>query len=439
MKKFIPVLVMMLFATIALFAGCSSSTPTPNQNDPVYGNGGLSVIKGDYIYYVNGYESNETTKQTHANKEGQVEVSSIYVAKLQNGVLTDKKQLVSKVGGFEYSDLYIFGDRLYFLSPNTKKDDTGEIRSDIITLCSIKFDGSKLTEIFTPEQYSSGAFSMKEVDGKIYAFVYDGSKLSQIEISNKNKVSVVAEGVTSFATSRDKTCYSENAQKTLNSSLDGFLFYSRSRNEQEGKNEGIGGNILEKYDIVSGQKTIISSNINTTTQVTNVEGGRLFYKKGDCYYSSDSSFSSELRHSYVAVDSFIPLGKGESGEELGVVVKYNSKFYLQKLTDSVIPADALSDKDLTIISQDQDVLIAKDANSNILAIPTKDKSATTIFENTDEQTLGDKFDYDGRYLVMLGSVKEYKSNYSFLIDTYGSVGGQTGATQIGTLIDSDKE
>ena len=95
MKKFIPALVMMLFATIALFAGCASKTPTPNSNDPVIGNGGLSVIKGDYIYYVNGYESNETTKSSHANKEGQVKVSSIYMAKIQNGELSDKRQLVS--------------------------------------------------------------------------------------------------------------------------------------------------------------------------------------------------------------------------------------------------------------------------------------------------------------------------------------------------------
>lgn len=438
MKKFIPVLVMMLFATIALFAGCSSRVDVPSSSDPVSGNGGLSVIKGDYIFYVNGYESNDTTKEGHKNKEGKVEVSSIYAAKLTNGEISDKRQLVSKVGGFEYSDLYVFGDKLYFLTPNTKKDETGEMRTDIITLCSINFDGSKLTEIFTPEQYSSGAFSMKEIDGKVYAFVYDGDKLSQINISDKNKVTTVAEGVTSFATSRDKTTYSENAQKNLDSSLDGFLFYSRSRTESEGSEASVGGNILEKYDVVSGDKTIISSNIASEITVSSVEGGRLFYKKGDYYYSSNLSSTSEIRHTYVSVDGFTPLGKGDNGSDLGIVISYNSKLYLQKLTDSVLPTTPLSEDNLTLLSFDGDKLIVKDENSNILSLSVLDKATTTLFEKEEDQTLGDMFDFDGRYIVMLANVEDYNSNYSYIVDTFLAEGGQTSAVQIGNAVDSDK-
>lgn len=438
MKKFIPVLVMMLFATLALFAGCSSRFDVPSAADVVEGNGGLSVIKGDYIFYVNGYESNDTTKESHKNKEGKVEISSIFAAKLKNGEMSEKRQLVSKVGGFEYSDLYVFGDKLYFLTPNTKKDATGELRTDIITLCSINFDGSKLTEIFTPEQYSSGAFSMKEIDGKVYAFVFDGAKLTQINLSDGNKVTTVAEGVTSFATSRDKTTYSENAQKNLDSSLDGFLFYSRSRTANEGSEQGVGGNVLEKYDIVSGKKTIMSSNVANQVTVTNVEGGRLFYKKGDYYYSTTTSSSGELRHTYVAVDGFTPLGKGDSGRELGIVIKYNSKLYLQNLTDSVLPTSPLSDEELTLLTFDQDKLIVKDADSKISSLSVLDKAKTLLCEPIENQTFGDKFDFDGRYFVLLANVEDYSSNYSYLVDTFSSLGGQTAAVQIGNAVESDK-
>lgn len=435
MKKFIPILVVMLFATLSLFAGCASKTPTPASTDPVFGNGGLSVIKGDYIYYVNGYESNETTKNGHVNKKGDVKVSSIYVAKIQNGVLSDKKELVSKVGGFEYSDLYVFGNTLYFLSPNTKKDETGEVRTDIITLCSIKLDGSKFSEIYTPTQYSSGAFSMKEINGRLYAFVFDGEKLLQIE-PNNNRVTIIAEGVTSFATSLDKTCYSENAQNSVNTSLDGMLFYSRSRDEQD----AFGGNVFELYDINLGKKTILQSNIGTTVKVASVEGGRVFYTKDSCYYSMDSTFSNELRHTWVEVENFVPLGQGDRSEELGIVVKYNSKLYLQKLTDSILSQEnILSEENLTIISKDQDKLIVKDSNSKIISISTKDKSTTTLFEPEQDQTLGDKFDFDGRYIIMFSSVADYNSNYSFIVDTFGAAGGKISATQIGTNVDSDKK
>lgn len=438
MKKFIPVLVMMLFATITLFAGCSSRPETPSATDAVVGNGGLSVIKGDYVFYVNGYESNDTTKESHKNKESKVEVSSINVAKLQNGEISNKRQLVSKVGGFEYSDLYVFGDKLFFLTPNTKKDSTGELRTDIITLCSINFDGSKLTEIFTPEQYSSGSFSMKEINGKIYAFVYDGGKLTQINLSDKNRVTTIAEGVTSFATSRDKTTYSENAQDNLDTSLDNFLFYSRSRTASEGSEEGVGGNILERYDIVSGQKTKIAlDNISNEIKVTNVEGGRLFYKKGDCYYSSTTLSTSEIRHTYVAVDGFTPLGKGNDGIDLGIVIKYNSKLYLQKLNDQA-STNELSDSDLTILAVDGDRLIVKDADSKISSLSVLDKATTLLCEPVENQTFGDKFDFDGRYIVLLANVEDHSSNYSYLVDTVLSLGGQTTAIQIGNAVESDK-
>ena len=94
---------------------------------------------------------------------------------------------------------------------------------------------------------------------------------------------------------------------------------------------------------------------------------------------------------------------------------------------------------MDIIAVDQDLIIVKDSNSKILSISSKDKSTITMFEPTDEQKLGDKFDFDGRYLTLVGSVKDYNSNYSYIVDTFGAAGGQTSATQIGTVVDSDKK
>ena len=63
MKKFITnlVLVICLCATLLCACGKSGLKDNPATDAQIYGNGGYAVVKGDYLYYTNGFVSDYTT------------------------------------------------------------------------------------------------------------------------------------------------------------------------------------------------------------------------------------------------------------------------------------------------------------------------------------------------------------------------------------------
>ena len=57
LKKFGFLVVAMFIMSAAFLTGCGKpDVELPGANDPVIGNGGLTVQKGNYLYYVNGYK-----------------------------------------------------------------------------------------------------------------------------------------------------------------------------------------------------------------------------------------------------------------------------------------------------------------------------------------------------------------------------------------------
>ena len=210
MKKILPAFVVLMLSLCLILSGCGQSKlATPQEWDQVLGNGGSCVTKGDFVYYVNGYESHNSFASTHENKLGEVEDSCIYKAELEDGKLVNKEVLVSKVAGFENASIYIFDDMLYFATTNVKKDAEGKVRSELLTFFKINLDGTELKEIYTTDTYSAGSFSFMGFDG-VTLLVFDGEKIVKINTSNNDK-EIIVEKATSALLPVDNTCdkYSE--------------------------------------------------------------------------------------------------------------------------------------------------------------------------------------------------------------------------------------
>ena len=78
--------VMMLLVITFCFSACGGLgrfDDNPNADDVVYGNGGLTVQKGDYLYFVNGYIDTSSVGET--NNYGDIDQSAIYRVKLTDG------------------------------------------------------------------------------------------------------------------------------------------------------------------------------------------------------------------------------------------------------------------------------------------------------------------------------------------------------------------
>lgn len=272
---------LVFISSILALSGCAVSLKTgPSKNDAVTGNGSLSVRKGDYLYFVNGYVSNSSLENKD-NNYGNVTDGAIYRAKLDNGqlmyditidenenetkTLKNVELVVPKVAGFEYTSLYIFDETLYFSSPTIEKDAEGTIRFDLTDIYAVGINGGRITQIAKALNFSSkDNFNFTQIDGKVYlTYLSDGAlyniKLNGKKVEDKN---LISSSVTSFVLSSD------------NSEGGMFVYYTRGFNEDE---HSTNGNVLAKTDLTTNKETILYRDNKNTYAVKLVKNDKIYY------------------------------------------------------------------------------------------------------------------------------------------------------------------
>ncbi len=219
--KFIVCLVLCVFG-LGLVACGDNRTPEekaftyPKAGDQIYGNGGLAVRKGKYVYFVNGYKA--VSSLTNSNKNDKYTVGALMLMKLgENGeIVTDENGLLKddfyitmsdKLCGYEATDLFIHGEYLYFVSPILENESgkAGNWAKERTVFYRIKLDKtSKVEEVYSSnvklenleyKYYNNGSVIAWE-KGKAY---YDGSNenaLIKINLSTK-KTSTISQKVSS--------------------------------------------------------------------------------------------------------------------------------------------------------------------------------------------------------------------------------------------------
>ena len=282
MKKFSKIIIsfiLVLVAGVGIFTGCAPRlSGGPSTNDAITSNGGLVVQKGEYLYFVNGYVDSSTSDNSYGNADH----SAIYRAKLtnnklsydENGKLLDYDILVPKVSGFNRTNLYIFGDNLYYATPNTEKDNvTGEVDEKLLDFYRIGLNGENNTRIYKSEVSTDNIdFDFYEYDKNVYLTVYDTEKVLVINCANSSKT-VVAEDVTSFV---KPSITSNNPLNTQN--IDYHFYYTRKATEEEK---------------ISGNKVCYFSLTNQTEQmINNTQNDKTYALKelNVSYISGDSSY-----------------------------------------------------------------------------------------------------------------------------------------------------
>ena len=130
----------------------------PSKSDVVEGNGGLAVKKGNYIYFVNGYTS---ITEAGLTSESTFMQGSLMLARLdangnliknENGSIADEHFITisNALCGYEVTDLFVFGDYLYFVSPCNETESGGKVwAKERVVFNRIKLDKtSKVEEVY---------------------------------------------------------------------------------------------------------------------------------------------------------------------------------------------------------------------------------------------------------------------------------------------------
>lgn len=210
LKKLGKLFLFALVFTMAL-TGCSTGFVAPKDNPsadaPVYNNGTLVVQKGDYLYYVNGKGNNTADNTYNTPIKGSIMRSKlsdngtgVALAPSSNDLLNadisaDTVTIVPKIfySSNTKAGLYIYGDRIYYVSPSVEKDKKGNVLTSSSDVFSCKLDGTDIKSIAYVASNSFDYRFWQAEDGTVYfAYVAD-SKVSAVNCSNGKRVTLVEE------------------------------------------------------------------------------------------------------------------------------------------------------------------------------------------------------------------------------------------------------
>ena len=219
----------------------------PSSGDTVYGNGGLAVKKGNYVYFVNGYQSIDDI----TNKKDTYTVGALMLMKLgsngevvtnDDGILKDEYFITmnNKLCGYEATNLFIHGSYLYFVSPCLENESGDEVwAKERVVFNRIKLDKSSEVE----EVYSSGVkygnieYEYYEANGKLYILVLE--KGESYYANNGTDALIRVD-----ATSKSSSKIENNVSSIAFAKNSNEIFFAKHSNEDEHY-------YLKKYDIAS--------------------------------------------------------------------------------------------------------------------------------------------------------------------------------------------
>lgn len=367
LKKMLAICVMALSLLFVTACGGINLSDMPKTQDTVYGNGGLSVTKGDYIYFVNSHTSyNGLTKKD--NENGKVFNSAIYRTKLNQGKIEYEENgnpkncdlVVSKIAGYEYTNLHIFDDYIYYATPNMEYQKDGTLKTSAVDFCRTKLNGSQTDVLYTAKDYDdSSKYEVYKIGSSVYLVVFEKDKIVKVEISNRVKGSVVlASNISSVLMPKVETY--EYAENVGISGTQGYIYYVREFNKDQDNaydTSTLTGNILGRVCIADG-KIEERKDHDIKYDLKDLNNDYLFITYGTDIYAVDKSFPLDANAQFVgdirltySIDSLAVSNFYATKSQNGYIYSLDSKTYFVKNVKTP-KTYLISDSALTINSDD---------------------------------------------------------------------------------------
>ncbi len=198
LKKFIAIAAATVM-TAGVLSACGTDfvTPTGIPDGEVVSNGGFVVGKGDYYYFINGVES-----YTADNTYGTPVKGALMRIKKED---VDKKTNTAEVvipslmvaGDYE-AGLFIYGDRIYYATPNNVPDPlSGELLTNYLDFKSAKLDGTDIKSYLTLDS-NSNDYRYVQVGDTVYLLYVESNDLRSYNTAT-GKETLLADNTTGVA------------------------------------------------------------------------------------------------------------------------------------------------------------------------------------------------------------------------------------------------
>ncbi len=296
-KKILSVLIMCFLAFSVVLTGCKDRGlgDNPDKNAPVTSNGGMSVVKDDYLYFVNGYVDETSIEKGDLTSKkydaGNVTRGAIYRTKLEDaqiskdkdGFLNNADLVVSRVVGFESGGFYIIGNTIYYATPYLMLDGSTPL-SDRVEFRSVNINGDTKTDkqIYVTDTHQDNLdWTIYRVDGDDYLVTYVNGVIYSIDASSGEVVGEI-DGVTSYAFYREEDY---NTTKSRDDNKFNYVYYTRDVVTSDNAPSGYTGNALCAMDVTNGKSTSAlnaitnDANRSATFKIVSIINDDLYYTK----------------------------------------------------------------------------------------------------------------------------------------------------------------
>ncbi len=201
-------------AAAAIAAGALSVAACGYQFEPLAGdtqgpvkydsNGGFVVEKGDYVYFINGVETQEADNTYGTPVKGalmRIKKSDVLAKKNTAEIVVPSLM----VAGDYSSGIFIYGERIYYATPNNVRNTSGVIETDYLDFKSANLDGTGIEQHLRISDRESN-YRFVEKNEVVY-IVYENSSTELHSYNTAtDKDTTLVKGLEAYAfSSSDKT------------------------------------------------------------------------------------------------------------------------------------------------------------------------------------------------------------------------------------------
>lgn len=433
MKKFTRILVcLMLFVLTFSLVACGGKKDKdtfvyPTSSMATQGNGGMSVQKGDYLYFVNGFKSITSTDIT---KKTKYNLGSLVVTKLdkdgnpvtdKGGIKDDHCRVMSDMlAGYEVTDLHLLGEYLYFASPCLENEMVSgkEVwAKDKVVFYRVKLNKpGKVEKLYQTEvNYTDFDYTYYTDESSVFILIHETETDRLVRVECGKGVTIVASNITSIVMPKN-----ENAGENV--------FYTQDSS-------------LVRYDVVNNIKSNYLS-VDANAEVKFVAGGYVYITEN----STDLLVSKIENKSEFVYISNTEVQVSKDGK-IGVDLDSNKKMieYYQPSEsgyaeykelaseENEITIIGFNDSDLFYyITKDDSIIIKMVSVTNVLAGTPTDPVEVATLTNIDKT----HFDIENSYIYFYQQVGNRDNLYLHRICVNNPEASQE-AQMIGIYLNED--
>lgn len=491
MKKFYSCLVMLLLVCVMFFTACGKAPAMkgeqPNTNANTFGNGGKTVVKDGYLYYVNGFVETSDYDELSENKLGKVEKGAIYRTKLddagkivkdENGFLTQTEAIVKKVVGFDKGSFYIVGDYIYYTTPHNQKDNTGDLREDFIDICKIRIDGNveTNTKLYTvsniPADFDWSVYTM---NGKTYVALIEGSESTEANAAELRVVKVIDAKTKKVVTKIEKATSVKLLQQNdylaeVSDLVNGnqYIYYTREVTEDDSfyHNGEFTGNLLCRVKLGTNTEEFFETeNEGSVYSIVSVKNNAIYYTVKDylsftkLYKVDAANFNRENQEvlTDAGYSDFLIIDHNENTTLNYVIAKKDNKFYRINMVNGTANRVVILDGAVTIVKAvGNDIYFVQEGTDEnktktLYKVDIKSQDFAPVQVTKTDVTYkleANLIDFDGRRVVLFAEytnnlatedeTDDVKSYYLNMIDTLDKEDGKYTSKFVGEFKNNDK-